>query len=114
MQSRTYLHDLLVSTLFTEGLDSDMDLWALGFTAIWVKGADLDTLARTFGMDLATRTPCHLSEIHVRPAPRLASPVPGRARLPVTGGRLSRGVPSPVMSCRTAPPASVNRAGRGS
>jgi hypothetical protein len=63
MQSRTYLHDLLVSTLFTEGLDSDMDLWALGFTALWVKGADLDTLARTFGMDLATRTPCHLSEI---------------------------------------------------
>ncbi|MFC4016179.1 DUF6461 domain-containing protein [Nonomuraea purpurea] len=63
MQSRTYLYDLLVSTLFTEGLDSDMDLWALGFTAIWVKGADLDTLARTFGMDLATRTPCHLSEI---------------------------------------------------
>ncbi|MEV4110226.1 DUF6461 domain-containing protein [Nonomuraea sp. NPDC049695] len=63
MQSRTYLHDLLTSTLFTEGLDSDMDLWALGFTTIWVKGADLDTLARTFGMDLATRTPSHLSEI---------------------------------------------------
>ncbi|MBF8190701.1 hypothetical protein ITP53_34320 [Nonomuraea sp. K274] len=63
MQSRTYLHDLLVSTLFTDGLDSDMDLWALGFTAIWVKGAGLDTLARTFGMDPATRTPCHLSEI---------------------------------------------------
>ncbi|MEU6722024.1 hypothetical protein ABZ897_62230 [Nonomuraea sp. NPDC046802] len=63
MQSRTHLHDLLVSTLFTEGLDSDMDLWALGFTAIWVKGADLDALARTFGMDLVTRTPCHLSEI---------------------------------------------------
>lgn len=63
MRSPTYLHDLLVSTIFTEGLDAEMDLWALGFSAMWIKGADLDTLARTFHMDLATRTPCHLSEI---------------------------------------------------
>ncbi|MER6171149.1 DUF6461 domain-containing protein [Streptosporangium sp. NPDC001681] len=63
MQSRTYLHDLLVSTLFTEGLDADMDLWALGFSAIWIKGAGLDALAPAFSLDLATRTPCYLSEI---------------------------------------------------
>ncbi|MEU1730226.1 DUF6461 domain-containing protein [Streptosporangium sp. NPDC020145] len=63
MRSRTYLHDLLASTLFTEDLDSDTDLWALGFTAIWVKGAGLDTLARAFSLDLTTRAPCHLSEI---------------------------------------------------
>ncbi|WP_329083825.1 DUF6461 domain-containing protein [Streptosporangium sp. NBC_01469] len=63
MQSPTYLHDLLVSTLFTEGLDAEPDLWALGFSALWIKGADLDALARDFSLDLATRTPCHLSEI---------------------------------------------------
>ncbi|MDF2707288.1 MAG: hypothetical protein K0R62_2940, partial [Nonomuraea muscovyensis] len=63
MQSPTYLHDLLVSTIFTEGLDAEMDLWVLGFSAMWIKGADLDALARTFHLDLATRTPCHLSEI---------------------------------------------------
>ncbi|WP_440071927.1 DUF6461 domain-containing protein [Streptosporangium sp. OZ121] len=63
MQSPTYLHDLLVSTLFTEGLDADPDLWQLGFSAIWIKGADLDSLARDFSLDLATHTPCHLSEI---------------------------------------------------
>ncbi|MEV4397382.1 DUF6461 domain-containing protein [Nonomuraea sp. NPDC049607] len=63
MRSPTYLHDLLVATLFTEGLDAEMDLWALGFSAMWVQGADLGSLARTFHLDLATRTPCHLSEI---------------------------------------------------
>ncbi|MER5426871.1 DUF6461 domain-containing protein [Streptosporangium roseum] len=63
MQSRTYLYDLLVSTIFTEGLDAEMDLWALGFSALWIKGADLDALAPAFHLDLATRTPCHLSEI---------------------------------------------------
>jgi hypothetical protein len=63
MQSPTYLHDLLVSTLFTEGLDADPDLWSLGFSALWIKGADLEALARAFSLDLATRTPCHLSEI---------------------------------------------------
>jgi hypothetical protein len=63
MQSPTYLHDLLVSTIFTEGLDGEMDLWALGFCAMWIKGVDLDALARTFHLDLATRTPCYLSEI---------------------------------------------------
>ncbi|MFI6817567.1 DUF6461 domain-containing protein [Nonomuraea sp. NPDC050328] len=63
MQPPTYLHDLLVSTLFTEDLDAEMDLWALGFSAMWIKGADLDALARDFHFDLATRTPCHLSEI---------------------------------------------------
>jgi hypothetical protein len=63
MRSPTYLHDLLVSTIFTEGLDAEMDLWALGFSAMWIKGADLDALARTFHLDLTTRTPCYLSEI---------------------------------------------------
>ena len=63
MQSPTYLHDLLVSTIFTEGLDAEMSLWALGFSAMWIKGADLDALARTFDLDLATQTPCYLSEI---------------------------------------------------
>ncbi|MFI0422319.1 DUF6461 domain-containing protein [Spongiactinospora sp. 9N601] len=63
MRSRTYLHDLLVSTIFTEGLDAEMDLWALGFSAIWIKGADLGALATEWHMDPATRTPCHLSEI---------------------------------------------------
>ncbi|MER5420776.1 DUF6461 domain-containing protein [Streptosporangium roseum] len=62
MQSRTYLYDLLVSTIFTEGLD-EADLWMLGFNALWIKGADLDTLAPAFHLDLATRTPCYLSEI---------------------------------------------------
>ncbi|MGV9310328.1 DUF6461 domain-containing protein [Nonomuraea sp. NPDC004354] len=62
MQSRTYLYDLLVSTIFTEGLDED-DLWALGFNALWIKGTNLDTLAPAFHLDLATRTPCYLSEI---------------------------------------------------
>ncbi|MCK2213704.1 hypothetical protein MF672_007880 [Actinomadura sp. ATCC 31491] len=47
MQARTHLYDLLVSTLFTEGLDGDTDLWALGFTAVWVKDADLGALAAT-------------------------------------------------------------------
>ncbi|RBQ18655.1 hypothetical protein DP939_19420 [Spongiactinospora rosea] len=63
MRSRTHLHDLLVSTIFTEGLDAEPDLWALGFSAIWIKGADLDTLATEWHMDPTTRTPCHLSEI---------------------------------------------------
>ncbi|MEV4747964.1 DUF6461 domain-containing protein [Streptosporangium sp. NPDC049248] len=63
MQSPTYLHDLLASTLFTEGLDGDMDLWALGFSAIWIKGADLDALAPIYQLDLSTRTPCYLNEI---------------------------------------------------
>ncbi|GGL50131.1 DUF6461 domain-containing protein [Planomonospora parontospora] len=63
MQSRTHLYDLLVSTIFTEELDAEMDLWALGFCALWIKGADLGTLAPAFHLDLATRTPCHLSEI---------------------------------------------------
>jgi hypothetical protein len=63
MQSPTYLHDLLVSTIFTEGLDAEMSLWALGFSAMWIKGADLNALARPFHLDLDTRTPCHLSEI---------------------------------------------------
>jgi hypothetical protein len=63
MQSPTYLHDLLVSTIFTEGLDAEMDLWALGFSAMWIKGAGLDAFARTWHLDLATRAPCHLSEI---------------------------------------------------
>ncbi|MFI6455084.1 DUF6461 domain-containing protein [Streptosporangium amethystogenes] len=63
MQSRTYLHDLLVSTIFTEGLDAEMDLWALGFSALWIEGAGLDALAPAFHLDLATRTPCYLSEI---------------------------------------------------
>ncbi|MEZ7125378.1 DUF6461 domain-containing protein [Nonomuraea sp. AD125B] len=63
MESRTYLHDLLVSTLFTEGLDADTDLWALGFSAMWIKGVGLDALAAAFDLDLATRAPCHLSEI---------------------------------------------------
>ncbi|WP_449062123.1 hypothetical protein [Planomonospora algeriensis] len=48
MESRTHLHDLLVSTIFTEGLGAEMDLWALGFSALWIKGAGL-----------ATRTPCY-------------------------------------------------------
>ncbi|SFJ46771.1 hypothetical protein SAMN05216275_10974 [Streptosporangium canum] len=63
MQPRTYLHDLLVSTIFTEGLDAEMDLWALGFSALWITGADLDALAPAFHLDLATRAPCYLSEI---------------------------------------------------
>jgi hypothetical protein len=63
MRSPTYLHDLLVSTLFTEELDHDMDLWSLGFSALWIKGADLDTLAQAFSLDLSTRTPCHLNEV---------------------------------------------------
>ncbi|MFD8563637.1 DUF6461 domain-containing protein [Streptosporangium canum] len=62
MQSRSYLYDLLVSTIFTGGLDEG-DLWMLGFNALWIKGADLDTLAPAFHLDLATRTPCYLSEI---------------------------------------------------
>ena len=63
MRSPTYLHDLLVATIFTEGLDAEMDLWALGFSAMWIKDMDLETLARSFHLDLATRTPCYLSEI---------------------------------------------------
>lgn len=63
MQSPTYLYDLLVSTIFTEGLDAEMDLWALGFSAMWIKGADLDTLAPALHLDPDTRTPCYLSEI---------------------------------------------------
>ncbi len=52
----------MVSTLFTEGLDHDPDLWSLGFSAIWIKGVDLGVLAQAFSLDLATRTLCHLSE----------------------------------------------------
>ncbi|WP_433348538.1 DUF6461 domain-containing protein [Microtetraspora malaysiensis] len=63
MHSATYLHDLLVSTIFTEGLDADMDLWTLGFNATWVHGADIETVASHFSLDLSTRTPCHLSDI---------------------------------------------------
>ncbi|MDA0637520.1 DUF6461 domain-containing protein [Nonomuraea sp. MCN248] len=63
MRSPTYLHDLLVSTLFDEELDADPDLETLGFSAMWIKGADLGALARRCGLDLTTRTPCHLSEI---------------------------------------------------
>ncbi|MEV0200187.1 DUF6461 domain-containing protein [Nonomuraea sp. NPDC050691] len=63
MQSPTYLHDLLVATIFTEGLDVEMDLWALGFSAMWIKDLDLEALARSFRLNLATRTPCYLSEI---------------------------------------------------
>ena len=62
MRSSTYLHDLLVSTIFTEELD-DPDLWMLGFSAMWVKGADLDVLAAAYGWDLGTRTACYLSDI---------------------------------------------------
>ncbi|WP_030455359.1 DUF6461 domain-containing protein [Herbidospora cretacea] len=57
-----YLYALLESTIFTEGLD-EMDLGALGFAAVWIRGADLATLASEFGLDLATREPCRLSEI---------------------------------------------------
>ncbi|MDP4511099.1 DUF6461 domain-containing protein [Nonomuraea turcica] len=63
MQSPTYLHELLVSTFVTEGLDHDPDLWSLGFSTIGIKGADLGVLAQAFSLDLTTRTPCHLSEI---------------------------------------------------
>ncbi|MGW4661610.1 DUF6461 domain-containing protein [Streptosporangium sandarakinum] len=63
MSPRTHLYDLLVSTIFTEGLDDQMDLWTLGFSAIWIRGTDLDTLAADLHLDPATRTPCHLSEI---------------------------------------------------
>lgn len=64
MRPATYLFDLLVSTIFTEDyLDEDRDLWALGFSAIWVHGTDLPTLASDFSLDLTTRTPCSLSEI---------------------------------------------------
>ncbi|GAA3413984.1 hypothetical protein GCM10018952_33000 [Streptosporangium vulgare] len=52
MRSPAYPHE----TLFTEGLDAEPDLWELGFSAIWIKGADLDALARAFCLDLATRT----------------------------------------------------------
>jgi hypothetical protein len=62
MRSPTYLHDLLVSILFTEGLDADMDLWTLEFSAIWIKGMELDALAPVFSLDLPTRTPAHLSD----------------------------------------------------
>ncbi|MFF4775806.1 DUF6461 domain-containing protein [Microtetraspora fusca] len=63
MYSATYLHDLLASTIFTEDLDADMDLWTLGFSAIWVHGADIETVASQFSLDLGTRTPCYLSDI---------------------------------------------------
>ncbi|MGA5761520.1 DUF6461 domain-containing protein [Nonomuraea bangladeshensis] len=43
--------------------DADMDLWALGFSAMWIKGVGLDALAAAVDLDLATRAPCHLSEI---------------------------------------------------
>ncbi|MGI5268325.1 DUF6461 domain-containing protein [Nonomuraea sp. CA-218870] len=62
MRSSSYLHDLLVSTIFTEELD-DPDLWMLGFSAMWIKGADLDALAAVYGWDLDTRTACYLSDI---------------------------------------------------
>ncbi|MEV4566315.1 DUF6461 domain-containing protein [Nonomuraea sp. NPDC049419] len=57
------MHDLLVDTLFTEGLDDEGDLWTLGFSAMWITGADVESVARSFGLDPVTRTPCHLHEI---------------------------------------------------
>ncbi|WP_084964048.1 DUF6461 domain-containing protein [Thermoactinospora rubra] len=63
MRSPAYLHDLLASTLFTEGLDDEMNLWSLGFSAVWIHGADLAALAPAFSLDLSTRTPCPLSDI---------------------------------------------------
>ncbi|MEU0483458.1 DUF6461 domain-containing protein [Streptosporangium sp. NPDC006013] len=63
MQSPTHLHDLLVSTIFTEGLDDEMDLWTLGFSALWVKGMDRDAVAEVFSLDLVTSTPSHLNEL---------------------------------------------------
>ncbi|GII77583.1 hypothetical protein Sru01_25650 [Sphaerisporangium rufum] len=69
MQSRSHLHDLLVATIFTEGLDAEVDemdekdLWTLGFSAVWIKGAGIDALAPAFSLDLITRTPCYLSEL---------------------------------------------------
>ncbi|MEU4570995.1 DUF6461 domain-containing protein [Nonomuraea sp. NPDC023979] len=63
MQSSTHLHDLLASTIFTEGLDDEMDLWTLGFSALWVKGMDRDAVAEAFSLDLATSTPSHLNEL---------------------------------------------------
>lgn len=62
MRSPGYLYELLESTIFTEGLD-DPDLWMLGFSALWIKGATLAELAESFDLDPVTRTPCHLSEI---------------------------------------------------
>ncbi|WP_433376944.1 DUF6461 domain-containing protein [Streptosporangium sp. CA-115845] len=63
MRPETYLYDLLVSTVFTEGLDAEMDLWALGFSALWIHGTDITTLASDFSLDPGTRAPCYLSEI---------------------------------------------------
>ncbi|MFD0886779.1 DUF6461 domain-containing protein [Streptosporangium algeriense] len=63
LRQETYLYRLLVSTVFTEGLDHDMDLWALGFSATWVQGMDVATLTAKFSLDPSTRTPCRLGEI---------------------------------------------------
>ncbi|MFC3982777.1 hypothetical protein [Streptosporangium jomthongense] len=52
-----------MSTVFTEGLDHDMDLWALGFGATWVQGMDAAAITAKFSLDPSTRTPCRLSEI---------------------------------------------------
>lgn len=62
-QQETYLYDLLVSTIFTEGLDYEMDLWALAFSVLWVRGTDITTLAEKFSLDPGSRTPCSLSEV---------------------------------------------------
>src|SRR5690606_6025190 len=63
MQSATHLHDLLASTIFSEDFDEGADLWSLGFSAVWIHGMDVTTLASHFSLDLTTRTPCYLSEI---------------------------------------------------
>jgi hypothetical protein len=63
MRSATYLYDLLESTLFTEGLDDQNDLWSMGFCAVWVQGADIATIAQHYSLDPSTRTPCYLSEV---------------------------------------------------
>lgn len=55
MQSPSYLHDLLVSTLSVEGRDAEMSLWVLGFSGMWIKGADLTALARSFHLDPSAR-----------------------------------------------------------
>ncbi|MEV4094330.1 DUF6461 domain-containing protein [Streptosporangium saharense] len=63
LRQETYLYNLLVSTIFTEGLDREMDLWALGFSALWVRGMDIATLAEKFSLDPESRAPCYLSEV---------------------------------------------------
>jgi hypothetical protein len=59
----THLFDLLQSTIFAGDPDSEDDLWSLGFSAIWIQGMDVETLASRLSRDLRTRTPCYLSEI---------------------------------------------------